>query len=136
MTRRAGELSPRQRTALEAILAGRTCAAAASAAGVTERTLFAWRRQPGFVRALQEGQDDIFASSRGDLRATAGDAVKALREIINQESAPASARVRAALGTLEYLHRTVELEEMEARMLEIEDALGILRKPSRIRPAA
>jgi transposase-like protein len=57
-------LTPQQRLAIGALICGQTFSAAAQAAGVSRRTLYAWRRQPAFARAL----DDL---SREALEATA-----------------------------------------------------------------
>lgn len=46
------ELTPAQRLAVAAVVAGQTYITAARAAGVTRRTVYAWRQQPAFERAV------------------------------------------------------------------------------------
>ena len=47
-------LSPAQRLAVAAFVAGQTCAAAARAAGVSRRTIYNWRKEAAFTRAIDE----------------------------------------------------------------------------------
>ncbi len=67
--------------------------------------------------------------------AGASAAVQALREVVSDRTAPASARVPAALGILDQAHRIQELEEVEERLAHLEEALAC-RKPHRGRPWA
>lgn len=47
-------LTPAQRVAIAAIVGGQTFAMAARTAGVSQRTIFNWRRQPAFKQAVDQ----------------------------------------------------------------------------------
>ena len=104
-------LTPRQRKAVEALAEGGTYASAAEAAGVSERSLFEWRRKAAFVEAVRVAQDELFAEARGELRSASADAVRTLREVMGDAEAPATARVRAALGVLGVVGDLLDREE-------------------------
>ena len=114
----------RQRVAVEALARGVPLAGAAKHAKTSIRTLFEWRQREDFQAAIREAQDRLFADARGQLRAACGDAVRTLREILNDVDAAPSARVRAALGVLEHVHRTQGVEELQERIARLEKSLA------------
>lgn len=55
-------LSPGQRLAVAALVAGGTFAAAARAAKVSPRTLYAWRQEPAFAAAVERTSREALAT--------------------------------------------------------------------------
>jgi transposase-like protein len=117
-------LDPRERRAVEALLAGASHEAAAAAAGVSPRTLRRWVRLPRFAAALRAAQAQAFDEALGVLRASALDGVHALREVASDCEAPAAARVAAARALLEEGRKAIEVDEIEGRLAKLEEALA------------
>jgi hypothetical protein len=76
------ELPEAQFRAIEALVGGATMVAAAEQAGVARATLFRWQHDPRFVAALNQALRDHRAEVRGEIRALAQSAIKALRDVL------------------------------------------------------
>jgi len=94
------QFSAKKERAIQSLLQGASVARAAKAAGVTPRTLFRWLADESFTRRLHEAQQSIFDRVTRRLTVKAIRAVTVLSTVMNDEEAPPSARVRAALGVL------------------------------------
>ena len=123
----ADNLTPRRQKAVEALLAGASCEAAARTARVDPRTLRRWKRAPDFCEALKQGQRAMFDEALGVLRASALSAARALREVVEDRTAAPPVRVGAARVLLEQSMRAVEVVELEKRLERLEEAA---RKPA------
>lgn len=64
------------------------------------------------------------------------EAVTTLRELMLKESAPASARISAARTVLEYSRRAAGLEEVEARLEELEEFVRAKQEEEALSPDA
>lgn len=93
------------------------------AGSVSPRTLTRWRSQQQFAEALREGQRALFDQATGELRASALAAVRTLREVAEDRSSPPAVRVNGARVLLEQSVRSVELVEVEARLVELEQVV-------------
>jgi hypothetical protein len=111
----------REQAAL-ALLAKGTIREAAEAAGVGERTLRGWLRQPNFLRLYRRLRRQAVEAALGRLQDMAGDAVKTLKDLLDCDHSPS--RVRAADLVLGYSLRGVEVadlaEELEGLRQELE----------------
>jgi len=83
------------------LLAEPTVEAAARAAGIGRRTLIRRRAEPAFKAELERAAAESHAEALASLRALAGDATTALRDVLRDKTAQASARVAAAKVVLE-----------------------------------
>jgi hypothetical protein len=114
-------LHVREQAAL-ALLSKPTIREAAEAAGVGERTLRGWLRQPKFLRLYRRLRRQAVETALGRLQEMAGDAVKTLKDLLDCDHAPS--RVRAADLVLGYSLRGVEVadlaEELEGLRRELE----------------
>lgn len=89
------KLRPKQRLALEALLAGATDAQAAAKAGVSRETVNRWRRaDPNFIAATNAEQAEAWAGARTALRALLSKAVAAVEAALEAPAMPT--RLRAA----------------------------------------
>ena len=114
----------RKRTqAIGALLKHRTIAEAAAACGVTARTVLNWLNEPEFKQEYEQAKADLLESTINALRKGGFDSVNVLRTIAENGEAPAAARVSAARAMLELLLRGVALEEIEARIRQLEQNL-------------
>lgn len=99
-----------------ALLTTPTIRAAASAAGISESTLYRRLRDPEFRALTKEARYRAFSHALSRLQAATGAAVFALTQILDDPEAPANARVRAATTVLELAARDLEPEHLEERL--------------------
>jgi hypothetical protein len=117
------ELSPRQTVVLMHLLTGVGVEQAAKLAGVGERTVWTWLRENQlFTRELRARQRQAMEDATSKLQAGAGEAVDALKRVMNDPKAPHSAVVSAAKTVLEAGYRGVEIGDVAQRLEELEAA--------------
>ncbi|MDQ5827308.1 MAG: LacI family DNA-binding transcriptional regulator [Chloroflexota bacterium] len=114
------KLPARQEAVLVALLAQPTLKEAAEAAGVSETTAWRYLQDEKFRERYRAAQRQCVEHIIVRVRQDAGAAVSALREIVDDRTAPASSRVQAARAILETVFKAVEVSEMEGRMEALE----------------
>lgn len=115
-----GGLSAKQQKAIEALLCEPTIQAAAQAAGVARATIFRWLSDVSFASAYKSARGQLLESMLTALQAASTDAVKTLREVMNDRAAQVSARVSAARTVLEMSLKAREVLQVEARLAYLE----------------
>jgi hypothetical protein len=108
--------------AIAALLTQRNVEEAARAAGVGTRTLLRWLQVPEFQSAYRQARRETFSQSVARLQQASNAAVSTLLKIMVDPNVPASSRVRAADSVLEHSAKAMELEDIEARLTELERA--------------
>ncbi len=93
------QLTPKQTSAVRALLETDSLVLAAESSGVKERTLRKWLEQPSFVAAYYAAGRAQLAQSLQRLRGMTGEAVEVLRASL--EDADPMVRIRAAAAILE-----------------------------------
>lgn len=121
---RIEELTDRQRLAIGALLTGMTQAEAAAAAGAGERTLRDWLKQPHFCRALREARSAAWSETTTRLQGSTGKAVETLNAIMDNPQARGWERVAAARTVLELSRKAAEVDDLSARLAEVEARLA------------
>lgn len=109
--------------AVEALAGGKSRAEAATVAGVGERTIWRWERDPAFKAAQREAEQRLMQGLVIGLLALRDKAIDALDELLSP-SAPARVRLQAARATLGALLRAREVVTLENRITELEAKLG------------
>lgn len=125
------DLTAKQEKTLAALISSPTLAEAAKVASVAESTLFRWLNEDGFREAYRAARREAVEHATTRLQADCGVAVRVLREIAEDERAPASARVAAARIILEGAIRGVELMDLQNRLERLEAALEARTKQDR-----
>lgn len=120
MTHDGAGLSPKQEKILTALLSTPSLEAAASVVGCTRQTLYRHMADPQFDKAYREARARLLDGALCQLEASAGLAIETLREIMQDQSAQAAARVGAARAVLESLLRVRETVQIEERLAELE----------------
>jgi hypothetical protein len=115
-----GELNAKQLRAIESLLSEPTTRAAAKAAGVSEVTLWRWLNEPAFAEAYREARSHLLETTLTALQSASGDAVKTLRNVLNDEQARPGEKVSAARAILEYALKSREILEVEERLRALE----------------
>lgn len=117
-------LTAKQLRAIECLLRESTTQAAAEAAGVGKTTIFRWLNEPEFAAAYRQARDQMYEGALNGLQAASADAVRALRDVVNDKTAMASARVSAAAKVLDLSLKVREQFEIEERLRLLEERLA------------
>jgi hypothetical protein len=105
---------------IAALLSQRNIEEAARFVNIGTKTLLRWLQLPEFERAYREARRAAFAQSIGRLQQASSAAVATLLKIMVDPTAPAASRIRAADSVLGHAARAIEIEDIEARVAELE----------------
>ncbi len=106
---------------IAALLSSPTVQQAAATAGVSEQTAYRWMREDAaFDTAYRAARRQAVQHAVARLQQTSGAAVTILLSIAADKNAPASARVAACCKVLDLAFKAVELEDIEARLSDLE----------------
>src|SRR5689334_3930243 len=108
--------------AIAALLTQRNIEEAASAIKVSAKTLLRWMKDREFDRAYREARRAAFSQSISRLQQGATAAATTLLKTMIDQDIPASVRVRAAECVLNHGIKAIELEDIEARLSDLERA--------------
>jgi hypothetical protein len=111
--------------AIAALLTQRNVEEAARVAGIGTQTLMRWLKIPEFQVEYRQARRDTFSQSIARLQQGSSAAVSTLLKIMIDPNAPASTRVRAADSVLDHAAKAIELEDIEARVAELERAMPV-----------
>ena len=114
------KLSRNQDRAIAALLVHASMSEAADAAGIGEVTLWRWMQIPEFKEQYRLARREAVSQAVGHLQGACSVAVVALKDIAQDVTCPAGARVSAARTVLELAIKGVELEDLAARVEELE----------------
>ncbi|HEY1218664.1 MAG TPA: hypothetical protein VGF03_06975 [Bryobacteraceae bacterium] len=110
--------------AIAALLSHRTLEEAARAVGVSPNALLRWQQDPEFDAAFRKARRAAYGQTTARLHQASSAAVSAVLKIMVDGSAPASTRLRAADIVLAHTAKAIEIEDIEARVAELERSLG------------
>lgn len=117
----------RKELAISALLANSTITRAAAQAGISERTIRRWMRDPVFVRRYREERTRTLEATTNLLRKESVRAVRTLASIAGNSRAPVTARVSAARAIVELTFKGVELHDLEERIGQLEEIANGVR---------
>jgi hypothetical protein len=120
MTGHGAKLGRKMHQAVAALYNSRTVEEAAKSIGVSSKTLRRWQALPEFDRAYREFGNAMFRHSLARLQQTAGAAVAVLRNILGDPNAPAAVKARSAYYVLDQTRKSIEIDQIEARLTELE----------------
>ena len=109
--------------AVAALLTQRNQEEAARSVGIGTATLLRWQKLPEFQDAYRQARRQAFSQSVARLQQASSAAVSTLLKVMVDASTPASTKVRAADSVLAHSARALELEDIEARVAELERSL-------------
>jgi uncharacterized protein (DUF1501 family) len=110
--------------AIAALLSHRTLEEAARAVGISTNALLRWQQDPEFDTAFRKARRVTYGQTTARLHQASGAAVSAVLKIMVDPSAPASTRLRAADIVLSHTDKAMEIEDIEARVTELEQSLA------------
>ncbi len=114
-------LPEKQEAALLALLSHKTLKEAALSAGVSLPTLWRYLRDPVFSLRYREARRELVECAMVRLQNDAEHAAKVLRDVADDKTAPASARVTAARTIIELSVKSVELGDLQQRLASLEE---------------
>jgi len=122
MTGHGAKFGRKQEEAIAALLSQRSIEDAARVVGVAEKTLRRWMQEPQFkahyLRARREGVSQAVAR----LQQATGAAAAVALKLLTDPNVPAAVRLRAAEFVFDRSSKGIELEDIEARVAELERA--------------
>jgi len=108
--------------AIAALLTQQNVDEAAKTIGIAPNTLLNWLKLPEFDAAYREARRLAFRQSVARLQQASSAAVSTLPKVMVDPSTPASTKVRAADSVLDHAAKAIEIEDIEARVSELEQA--------------
>jgi hypothetical protein len=125
MSKMAGNgrnLKPKQEAAILALLTTPSVEHAARAVNIGPRTLYRWQQDPEFDKAYRKARRAGFGQGTARLQQASGAAVSSILKIMLDPHAPASTKLRAAELVLTHGAKAIEIEDIDARLSELERA--------------
>ena len=115
-----GSLPKRKQDALVILAEGNTFVEAAKKLKIDRVTLWQWRKDEEFARALREIQSDALAGAIGILKTKAQAAAKALAEVATTGRNPG--RVAGARAVIDFAFKGIEFEILDEQIRKLEEA--------------
>jgi len=120
MTGHGTKFGRKKEEAIAALLSQRNIEEAARFVNIGTKTLLRWLQLPEFDKAYREARRAAFSQSIARLQQASSAAVATLLKIMVDPSAPAASRIRAADSVLGHAAKAIEIEDIEARVSELE----------------
>ncbi len=119
-------MTPRQNKALQGLLCKPTKRQAAEYAGISESTMRSYLSNTEFMSAYREAVTGLLDDASREAKQALSPALSTLREITEDSTAPASARIAGARSLLEFGLKLTELTDVMSRMTELEKTVAEL----------
>jgi transposase-like protein len=123
MTGHGAKFGRKKEEAIAALLTQRNVEEAARAAGIATQTLVRWMKVPEFSAAYREARREAFGQSIARLQQASSAAVSTLLKVMIDQASPPSTRVRAADSVLSHGAKSMEIEDIAARVAALEQAM-------------
>ena len=120
MTGHGSKFGRKQEEAIAALLTQRNIEEAAGAVGIAAKTLLRWMKEPEFDAAYRKARRSAFSQSVARLQQGTSAAAATLLKTMIDPNTPASVRVRAAEAIFNHAAKAIEIEDIEARVSELE----------------
>jgi hypothetical protein len=104
------------------LLTQRNIDEAAKAVGIAPNTLLSWMKVPVFQTAYREARRMAYSQAVAKLQQGATAAATTLLKVMLDQGTPASVRVRAAECIMSHSSKAIEIEDVAARVTELERA--------------
>lgn len=124
MAARNSTLGRKQEEAISALLTQRNLEEAARVARIGVRTLIRWMKVPAFQTAYREARREVFGQSIARLQQGTSAAATTLLKLLIEPNTPASVRARVADSIFNHAAKAIEIEDLEARVADLERALN------------
>jgi hypothetical protein len=113
--------------AIAALLTQRNIEEAAKATGIAPNTLLKWLKDPEFQADYRKARRDAFGQAVARLQQGTSAAATTLLKTMIDPGTPASVKVRAAEAIFNHAAKAIEIEDIEARVTELERAAEVAK---------
>ena len=117
-------MTPKMQKALLALLTNPTKEKAATAAGITSKTLRKFLDDPEFQTEYRKAVSELIADAAAQAKQSLSPALCCLREVMEDAAQNGQVRVSAARSILEYGLKLTEQADILTRLTELETAIG------------
>jgi hypothetical protein len=108
--------------AIVALVSQRSIEEAARTCNTPARTLYRWLKEPEFDAAYRAARRHAYGQSISRLQQGSTAAATTLLKVMVDPTTPPSTRVRAAEAVLSHAAKAIEIEDIDARLRELEAA--------------
>jgi hypothetical protein len=122
MTGHGSKFGRKMEEAIAALLTQRNVEEAAKSVGVAPKTMLRWMKEPEFQKAYREARRAAYSQAVAKLQQGATAAATTLLKVMLDQNTPASVRIRAAECIMNHSSKAIEIEDVEARVAELERA--------------
>jgi hypothetical protein len=122
MTGHGAKFGRKKEDAIAALLTHRTVEEAARSLNIATKTLLRWMKEPEFDAAYRAAKRAAFGQSIARLHHLSSAAVSTLGKIMLDSATPPATRVRAADSILDHTTKAIEIEDIDARVRQLEEA--------------
>ena len=119
-TQKTAQLKPKQRAVLEALLTERTKRAAAARAGVSERQLYVWLKDPIFKSALLDAETQARNEIKRRIIKRAESLADTIADIMESDEVTPAVRLQAAARLGDLFFKTDDQADLDARITALE----------------
>ena len=123
MTGHGEKLSRNKEKAISALLSQPSIPEAAKVVGIGERTLWRWLKLESFMESYRKARREVVQQAIALVQGGLSEAVRTLQNVLNDDKAPASARVSAARVMIDMGLKSAVIEDLERRIAEIEKTI-------------
>ena len=128
MTGHGAKFGRKKEEAIAALLTHRSIEDAARAVGIDPNTLLRWLKLPEFQKAYREARRLAFGQAISRLQYASGAAVTTLQRLAVEPNAPAAVKARAAYYILTLAKQSIEIDDIDARVAELEQAAKLTKE--------
>jgi hypothetical protein len=121
------KLKPKQEEAIVALLSNRGVEETARAVKIAPRTLYRWLKDPAFDSAYLTARRTAYKQGMARLQQSCGAAISVLYKVMADPATPAAVKVRAVECILSHSAKSIEIEDVEMRVTELERAAEIAK---------
>ena len=116
------KLKPKQGEAIVALMSHQSVDDAARAIKIGPRTLYRWLKEPEFDAAYLKARRDTYKQGIARLQKNVGAARSILFKVMADAATPPAVKVRAVECVLSHSGKAIEIEDIEMRVTELENA--------------
>jgi len=110
--------------AIAAMLSQPSLEAAARTLGISVQTLYRWLKIPEFKKSYLEARREVVSQANARMQQNSGFAASTLLKVMVSQDVPASVRIRAALSVMQLSQKSLQDEDLEIRLADVEAALN------------
>jgi translation initiation factor 2 alpha subunit (eIF-2alpha) len=122
MTGHGAKFGRKKEDAIAALLIHRTVEEAAKSLNIATKTLLRWMKEPEFDAAYRAARRQAYGQSISRLQQGATAAATTLLKVMIDPATPPSTKVRASEAVLSHAAKAIEIEDIDARLRELEGA--------------